>query len=150
MVPLPPFDAAAILWRVLPPLHLTARSAGCGIPLGWVRCVGTGPVCNCACTRPPAPQGGKSSVLGTLGTAPPMCATRACTWPPSRLGTLHGRVRPCMHAPRRLLRSVLRARLEYLRENFQIKENDYLSFDAVRQAAQCVGRVIRSKADYGG
>lgn len=42
-----------------------------------------------------------------------------------------------------------RARLEYLRETFQIRENDYLAFDAVRQAAQCVGRVIRSKADYG-
>ena len=44
---------------------------------------------------------------------------------------------------------VCRARLEYLRETFQIKESDYLAFDAVRQAAQCVGRVIRSKADYG-
>lgn len=43
----------------------------------------------------------------------------------------------------------IRARLEYLRETFQIKESDYLAFDAVRQAAQCVGRVIRSKADYG-
>lgn len=42
-----------------------------------------------------------------------------------------------------------RARLEYLRETFQINENDYLAFDAVRQSAQCVGRVIRSKADYG-
>lgn len=39
--------------------------------------------------------------------------------------------------------------MEYLRETFQIKESDYLAFDAVRQAAQCVGRVIRSKADYG-
>lgn len=47
------------------------------------------------------------------------------------------------------LSRVLRARLEYLREKFQIKENDFLSFDALRQAAQCVGRVIRSKADYG-
>ncbi|KFM24481.1 DNA repair helicase UVH6 [Auxenochlorella protothecoides] len=44
---------------------------------------------------------------------------------------------------------ILRARLEYLRETFQIKESDFLAFDAVRQAAQCVGRVIRSKADYG-
>jgi DNA excision repair protein ERCC-2 len=43
----------------------------------------------------------------------------------------------------------LRARLEYLRETFQIREADFLSFDAIRQAAQCVGRVIRSKADYG-
>ncbi|KAL4423122.1 hypothetical protein ABPG77_004805 [Micractinium sp. CCAP 211/92] len=47
------------------------------------------------------------------------------------------------------LSRILRARLEYLRETFQIRENDYLAFDAVRQAAQCVGRVIRSKADYG-
>lgn len=45
--------------------------------------------------------------------------------------------------------AMCRARLEYLRETFQIKESDYLAFDAVRQAAQCVGRVIRSKADYG-
>lgn len=76
------------------------------------------------------------------------------------------------------------ARLEYLRDTFQIKEGDFLTFDALvqlsisciitadnlivgflnivkleslvtlfllkqRQAAQCVGRVIRSKADYG-
>ncbi|KAK9001910.1 hypothetical protein V6N11_024605 [Hibiscus sabdariffa] len=40
-------------------------------------------------------------------------------------------------------------RLEYLRDTFQIKEGDFLTFDALRQAAQCVGRVIRSKADYG-
>ena len=44
---------------------------------------------------------------------------------------------------------MLRARLEYLRETFQIKESDFLAFDAVRQSAQCAGRVIRSKADYG-
>ncbi|KAA8491366.1 DNA repair helicase XPD [Porphyridium purpureum] len=43
----------------------------------------------------------------------------------------------------------LRARLEYMREVNHIRENDYLSFDAMRQASQCVGRVIRSKADYG-
>ena len=43
------------------------------------------------------------------------------------------------------LSRILRARLEYLRETFQIKESDFLAFDAVRQAAQCVGRVIRSK-----
>ncbi len=48
-----------------------------------------------------------------------------------------------------LLCTLCRARLEYLRETFQIRENDFLAFDAVRQAAQCVGRVIRSKADYG-
>lgn len=47
------------------------------------------------------------------------------------------------------LSRILRARLEYLRETFQIKESDFLAFDAVRQSAQCVGRVIRSKADYG-
>jgi Helicase C-terminal domain len=31
----------------------------------------------------------------------------------------------------------------------QIREADFLNFDALRQAAQCVGRVIRSKTDYG-
>jgi Helicase C-terminal domain len=31
----------------------------------------------------------------------------------------------------------------------QIREGDFLNFDALRQAAQCVGRVIRSKTDYG-
>lgn len=36
-----------------------------------------------------------------------------------------------------------------MRAHYQIKDNDYLTFDALRQAAQCVGRVIRSKTDYG-
>lgn len=33
--------------------------------------------------------------------------------------------------------------------SFQIRENDFLTFDAMRHAAQCVGRVIRGKTDYG-
>lgn len=44
---------------------------------------------------------------------------------------------------------VLNARLEFMRLHYQIKESDFLTFDAIRQAAQCVGRVIRSKTDYG-
>lgn len=44
---------------------------------------------------------------------------------------------------------VLRTRLEYLLTRFQIREADFLTFDALRQTAQCVGRVIRSKTDYG-
>jgi hypothetical protein len=44
---------------------------------------------------------------------------------------------------------VLRARLAFLRDTLQIKESDFLTFDAMRQAAQCVGRIIRSKKDYG-
>lgn len=47
------------------------------------------------------------------------------------------------------LSRILQARLEYLQQTFQIKDQDFLAFDAVRQASQCVGRVIRSKADYG-
>lgn len=47
------------------------------------------------------------------------------------------------------LSRILQARLEYLEQTFQIKDSDFLAFDAVRQASQCVGRVIRSKADYG-
>ena len=36
-----------------------------------------------------------------------------------------------------------------MRERYNIRDNDFLTFDALRQAAQCVGRVIRSKTDYG-
>ena len=36
-----------------------------------------------------------------------------------------------------------------MRDKYQIRENDFLTFDAMRQAAQCVGRVIRGKTDYG-
>ncbi|ETE56519.1 TFIIH basal transcription factor complex helicase XPD subunit, partial [Ophiophagus hannah] len=32
---------------------------------------------------------------------------------------------------------ILKARLEYLRNQFQIRENDFLTFDAMRHAAQC-------------
>ncbi|KAJ1917417.1 TFIIH/NER complex ATP-dependent 5'-3' DNA helicase subunit [Mycoemilia scoparia] len=44
---------------------------------------------------------------------------------------------------------ILRARLEYLREECEIRENDFLTFDAMRHAAQCMGRVLRGKTDYG-
>jgi DNA excision repair protein ERCC-2 len=44
---------------------------------------------------------------------------------------------------------VLRARLHYLSEKFEIGEGEFLTFDAIRQASQCLGRVIRSKTDYG-
>ncbi|EGD74772.1 TFIIH basal transcription factor complex helicase XPD subunit [Salpingoeca rosetta] len=44
---------------------------------------------------------------------------------------------------------ILKARLEFLTDNFQIKEGAFLTFDAMRHAAQCVGRAIRGKSDYG-
>ncbi|XP_048788987.1 general transcription and DNA repair factor IIH helicase subunit XPD-like [Lagopus muta] len=44
---------------------------------------------------------------------------------------------------------VLKARLQYLREHFQLRENDFLTFDAMRHSAQCVGRALRGKTDYG-
>ena len=47
------------------------------------------------------------------------------------------------------LSRVLQARTKYLEETFGIRESEFLSFDAMRQASQCVGRVIRSKSDYG-
>jgi len=43
----------------------------------------------------------------------------------------------------------LRARLEFLRQHYDIKESEFLNFDAMRQASQCLDRVIRSKRDYG-
>ena len=39
----------------------------------------------------------------------------------------------------------LRARLEFLRDHFQIRETEFLTFDAMRTASQAVGRVIRGK-----
>ena len=47
------------------------------------------------------------------------------------------------------LSSVLQARLSYIEEKFKINRNEFLTFDAIRQVAQCAGRVIRSKTDYG-
>merc|ERR1712161_140342 len=47
------------------------------------------------------------------------------------------------------LSHVLRARLEFLQTHYQIREADFLNFDALRQTSQCIGRVIRSKTDYG-
>ncbi|KII88515.1 hypothetical protein PLICRDRAFT_176097 [Plicaturopsis crispa FD-325 SS-3] len=44
---------------------------------------------------------------------------------------------------------ILRARLEYLRDNYHIRESEFLGFDAMRNAAQCVGRVLRGKSDWG-
>lgn len=44
---------------------------------------------------------------------------------------------------------ILKARLEFMRENYSIKESEFLSFDALRHAAQCLGRVLRGKNDYG-
>jgi DNA excision repair protein ERCC-2 len=44
------------------------------------------------------------------------------------------------------LSHVLRARLEYLQTHYQIREQDFLNFDAIRQASQCVGRVIRVRS----
>lgn len=44
---------------------------------------------------------------------------------------------------------ILKARLEFMREEYGIRESDFLTFDALRHAAQCLGRVIRGKDDYG-
>ncbi|KAK2197141.1 bifunctional RAD3-XPD family/Helical and beta-bridge domain/ATP-dependent helicase [Babesia duncani] len=43
----------------------------------------------------------------------------------------------------------LKARLGYMKENYGIMENEFMTFDAMRQAAQCVGRIIRNKTDCG-
>jgi DNA excision repair protein ERCC-2 len=48
-----------------------------------------------------------------------------------------------------VLSVVLRARMAYLRDTHHVAERDYMNFDALRQAAQCCGRIIRSKRDYG-
>jgi len=47
------------------------------------------------------------------------------------------------------LSKVLKERLDFMKKKHDINEGDFLSFDALRQTSQCVGRVIRSKTDYG-
>jgi len=62
----------------------------------------------------------------------------------------YGRTVLCIGVPFQYTESrVLRARLEFLRNKYRIRENDFLSFDAMRHAAQCLGRVLRGKDDYG-
>lgn len=39
--------------------------------------------------------------------------------------------------------------MEYLRDAYRIRESEFLGFDAMRNAAQCVGRVLRGKTDWG-
>lgn len=36
-----------------------------------------------------------------------------------------------------------------MRDQNDIRDSDFLNFDAMRTTAQCVGRVIRGKSDYG-
>lgn len=43
----------------------------------------------------------------------------------------------------------LKERLKFLKTEYDIKEYDFLIFDAMRHAAQCLGRVLRNKTDYG-
>ena len=43
---------------------------------------------------------------------------------------------------------ILKARLEYLRDQFQIRENDFLTFDAMRHAAQVHTRLLEAYTLY--
>ena len=43
----------------------------------------------------------------------------------------------------------LNERKRWIEENLKITESEYVTFDAMRQSAQCIGRVLRNKADYG-
>ncbi|KKA26076.1 hypothetical protein TD95_004019 [Thielaviopsis punctulata] len=62
----------------------------------------------------------------------------------------YGRTVLCIGVPFQYTESrILKARLEFLRDTYRIRENDFLSFDAMRHAAQCLGRVLRGKDDYG-
>jgi DNA excision repair protein ERCC-2 len=44
---------------------------------------------------------------------------------------------------------ILNERMNYLKNHKGIPKEDFLIFDAMRQCAQCLGRVIRNKNDYG-
>ena len=59
-------------------------------------------------------------------------------------------ISPCRSVPYQYTESrILKARLEYLRDQYRIRESEFLGFDAMRNAAQCVGRVLRGKTDWG-
>lgn len=47
------------------------------------------------------------------------------------------------------LSRTLKCRLEFLKTKKDMDDSDFLIFDAMRQTAQCMGRVIRNKQDYG-
>ncbi|KAK6826007.1 hypothetical protein PG990_002673 [Apiospora arundinis] len=62
----------------------------------------------------------------------------------------YGRTVLCIGVPFQYTESrILKARLQFMRETYHIRENEFLSFDAMRHAAQCLGRVLRGKDDYG-
>jgi DNA excision repair protein ERCC-2 len=62
----------------------------------------------------------------------------------------YGRTVLCIGVPFQYTESrILKARLQFLRETYRIKEQVFLSFDAMRHASQCLGRVLRGKDDYG-
>ncbi|EJW01367.1 DNA repair helicase (rad3) [Edhazardia aedis USNM 41457] len=62
----------------------------------------------------------------------------------------HGRCVIVLGVPYQFTESIrLKKRLEYLNQNFGISSSEFLSFDAMRHAAQCLGRVLRDKNDYG-
>ena len=42
----------------------------------------------------------------------------------------------------------MRTRLSFLKQKYDEDEQEFLTFDAIRQASQCLGRVVRSKKDY--
>lgn len=45
---------------------------------------------------------------------------------------------------------VLLERIKFMVENKQLRDrNEFFEFDTMRQVAQCLGRVMRKKTDYG-
>ena len=68
----------------------------------------------------------------------------------STLGIVFLRLNVVCRVPYQYTESrILKARLEYLRDAYRIRESEFLGFDAMRNAAQCVGRVLRGKTDWG-
>lgn len=61
---------------------------------------------------------------------------------------IHGKMTTLLLACKKLaliLPPCAQARLEYLRDQFQIRENDFLTFDAMRNAAQASVDALQSE-----
>lgn len=94
----------------------------------------------------------KGSILITITVGPSSCSGKSCSrtvinssFVPDSADFPLPRSVPYQYTESR----ILKARLEYLRDAYRIRESEFLGFDAMRNAAQCVGRVLRGKTDWG-
>ena len=96
--------------------------------------------CMCQCALMSACASTAARMVHTYGRT---CAGLPLLWV---LAHAHASVHS---GPSAFQSKVLKERFQWMDTHLQIKTEEYLSFDALRHASQCIGRVLRNKADYG-